>query len=349
MDISYLLALQNLREACGSVVEKIVSALTDIPFNPLTILLICTLYWCIDKRMGFFILFSQSFGTFVNNVIKLCVCAYRPWIRDTRINPPLKAKAGATGYSFPSGHTLSVVGEYGTLGYALIKKDKENKNHKWLWAIIVCAFLILIVAFSRNFLSVHTPQDVLVGLCVGLIIVWLTDIILRVEQRDEENKKNVDLWIVIGGSVLIVLATLLVLLKKYPMDYADGVLIVMQGEDRKKRVEAYKKLHPNEEVPKKVRNGELKLGMTYEGWKEEGKNRYKLIGKEYVAGFMDGEKMAQIMKAKIYSKYDVDQIELNVTNSDGASWIKRLVPNKGIYQADCYHLKEKIIPIKWKI
>ena len=226
MDISYLLALQNLREACGSVVEKIISALTDIPFNPLTILLICTLYWCIDKRMGFFILFSQSFGTFVNNVIKLCVCAYRPWIRDTRINPPLKAKAGATGYSFPSGHTQSVVGEYGTLGYALIKKDKENKNHKWLWAIIVCAFLILIVAFSRNFLSVHTPQDVLVGLCVGLIIVWLTDIILRVEQRDEENKKNVDLWIVIGGSVLIVLATLLVLLKKYPMDYADGVLIV---------------------------------------------------------------------------------------------------------------------------
>ncbi len=124
---------------------------------------------------------------------------------------------------------------------------------------------------------------------------------------------------------------------------ADGVLIVMQGEDRKKRVEEYKKLHPNEEVPKKVRNGELKLGMTYEGWKEEGKNRYKLIGKEYIAGFMDGEKMAQIMKAKIHSKYDVDKIELNVTNSDGAGWIKRLVPNKGIYQADCYHLKEKII------
>ena len=124
---------------------------------------------------------------------------------------------------------------------------------------------------------------------------------------------------------------------------ADGVMIVMQGEDRKKRVKAYKKSHPNEEVPKKVRNGELKLGMTYEGWKEEGKNRYKVVGKEYIAGFMDGEKMAQIMKAKIYTKYDIDKIELNVTNSDGANWIKKLVPQKGIYQADCYHLKEKII------
>ena len=124
---------------------------------------------------------------------------------------------------------------------------------------------------------------------------------------------------------------------------ADGIMIVMQGTDRQKRIEEFKKSHPNEEVPKKVRNGELKLGMTYEGWKEEGKNRYKLIGKEYTAGFMDGEKMAQIVKSKIYSKYDVSKVELNVTNSDGASWIKRLVPQKGTYQADCYHLKEKII------
>ena len=57
---------------------------------------------------------------------------------------------------------------------------------------------------------------------------------------------------------------------------------------------------------------------------------------------MDGKKIAEIMRTKIYSKYDVSKIELNVTNSDGANWIKKLVPKNGIYQADCYHLKEKI-------
>ena len=81
---------------------------------------------------------------------------------------------------------------------------------------------------------------------------------------------------------------------------ADGIMIVMQGTDRQKRINEFKRKHPNEEVPKKVRNGELKLGMTYEGWKEEGKNRYKLIGKEYVAGFMDGEKIAEIMRTKVW-------------------------------------------------
>ena len=95
-------------------------------------------------------------------------------------------------------------------------------------------------------------------------------------------------------------------------------------------------------MPKRVRNAELKLGITYEGWKKEGKNRYKLVGKEYIAGFMDGDKMAELMQTSLYSKYDIGKIELNVTNSDGASWIQKLVPKNGIYQADQYHVIEKI-------
>ncbi len=75
---------------------------------------------------------------------------------------------------------------------------------------------------------------------------------------------------------------------------------------------------------------------------EESKNRYKLIGKEYIAGFMSGDEMAELMKSNIYAKYNNSKIELNVTNSDGASWIKKIVPEKGIYQADTYHLNEKI-------
>ena len=33
--------------------------------------------------------------------------------------------------------------------------------------------------------------------------------------------------------------------------------------------------------------------MTYEGWKEVGKNRYALVGKEYVAGYMSGEERTE--------------------------------------------------------
>ena len=132
--------------------------------------------------------------------------------------------------------------------------------------------------------------------------------------------------------------------KETPAIYqeADGIMIYTQGKDRKEQIEKYKKEHPNEEVPKKVRNIELKLGMTYEGWKEIGKNRYALVGKEYVAGYMTGEEMADITNANLHSKYDMNKVELRVLNSDGGSWIKRLLVTKAIYQADSYHLKEKI-------
>ena len=133
--------------------------------------------------------------------------------------------------------------------------------------------------------------------------------------------------------------------KETPVIYqeADGIMIYSQGKDRKEQVAKYEEAHPNEEVPKKVRNMEIKLGMTYEGWKQIGKNRYSLVGKEYVAGYMTGEEMASITNANLYSKYNINKVELRVLNSDGGSWIKKLLVNKAIYQADSYHLKEKIV------
>lgn len=132
--------------------------------------------------------------------------------------------------------------------------------------------------------------------------------------------------------------------KETPIVYqeADGVMIYTQGKDRKKQIEKYRKEHPNEEVPKRVRNVELKLGMTYEGWKQVAKNRYELVGKEYVAGFMSGEDMANITNANLFSKYNMEKVELRVLNSDGGNWIKKLLVEKAIYQADSYHIKEKI-------
>lgn len=123
---------------------------------------------------------------------------------------------------------------------------------------------------------------------------------------------------------------------------ADGVMIYTQGKDRKEQYDKYKKEHPNEEVPKKTRNVEIKLGMTYEGWKKVGKNRYELVGKEYVVGYMTGEKMAQITNANLYNKYKMDKVKIRALNSDGGSWIQKLKTEKTIVQADPYHFQEKI-------
>ena len=49
----------------------------------------------------------------VNGLLKVAACVYRPWIRDPRVVPNEKALAEATGYSFPSGHSMNAAAVYG--------------------------------------------------------------------------------------------------------------------------------------------------------------------------------------------------------------------------------------------
>lgn len=45
--------------------------------------------------------------------LKVTVCAYRPWVRDARIVPHGNSIITATGYSFPSGHTMNAATVFG--------------------------------------------------------------------------------------------------------------------------------------------------------------------------------------------------------------------------------------------
>lgn len=100
----------------------------------------------------------------------MAVCAYKPWIRDGRITPVESANSGASGYSFPSGHTAKAMAVWGGLAVHDFKRNKP-----------IASFLLLIilaVGFSRNYLGVHTPQDVIVSLILGGFILYGTHYLL---------------------------------------------------------------------------------------------------------------------------------------------------------------------------
>lgn len=76
----------------------------------------------------------------------------------------------APGYSFPSGHSSISMCLFGSLAY-LLYKSAIPRWHKIL-GIATCGLLILAIGFSRLYLGVHFPSDVIAGYVAGGI--WLT-------------------------------------------------------------------------------------------------------------------------------------------------------------------------------
>ena len=212
-DIQYLLFLQNLRLLTGGIFDELFNAITKMSVDVLPF--ICfVVFWSTDRKWGYRWILTYSFAEVINGVIKLTVCAYRPWIRSDQIEPAGDSKVAATGYSFPSGHTVCATANYGS---AFVWRKDKNKGFA-----IFCAVAILLTMFSRNFLGVHTPQDVIVGFLESCLLIWLCG---KFINKYGDNEKAVDRATLIAALFTIV-CLCYITLKPYPMDYVDGVLLV---------------------------------------------------------------------------------------------------------------------------
>lgn len=215
MDIQYLLFLQNLREAAPEIVNKLLYYISEFADSSAPVIVYALVYWCLDKKAGRKMLITFGAALSLNQWIKNTVCAYRPWVRDSRIQVMEGAMESATGYSFPSGHTTEGVVFYGSSALALRKKNKA-------W-IIPCVILALLTAFARNWLGAHTPQDVVVALIIGTASLLLCD---RLMDWAEQGT-NRDLLVAGIGLAICILFLIHITVKSYPLDYlTDGTLLV---------------------------------------------------------------------------------------------------------------------------
>ena len=212
MDLDYLIFLQGLRENYGG--EIFFSLVSSIVTSPLTAAIPAILFWCINKNAGIFILFNATCGRAINELIKGTLCIYRPWIKDAALIPSAEAMAKASSFSFPSGHTQFVTAVYG--GFAFFYRKTLPQ------LIIPCAAIILLVAFSRNFLGVHTPQDVLIAMIYSIGLFFAAEKIFAWIGRDEERR----LMFFIGGLITVAIIFLWLYFKPYPEDVLNGSIIV---------------------------------------------------------------------------------------------------------------------------
>lgn len=111
------------------------------------------------------------------------------FIKDTvkRARPEAASRLVAeTGFSFPSGHTFTAICLYGVLTFFVVNKVK-NPIVKLIFGLLGI-FLILSVSFSRVYLGVHWPSDVIASFIVGTSFVTVILLLLRL---DSPNKSTV--------------------------------------------------------------------------------------------------------------------------------------------------------------
>ena len=206
-----LYALESIRTP---FLDKLMGLVTNLGGEAVFIVAAIVVFWCLSKSCGYYMMTVGFAGTIINQFLKLWFRIPRPWVKDPNFTIVESARAEATGYSFPSGHTQNAFAVFGAP--ARFFKNTALR--------IIFILLIALTAFSRMYVGVHTPLDVGVSLIVGTILVFVIYPFFR--DMDKSPKK-----VYIIFSIFIVLAAAFVAfveLYDFPADidaenYASGL------------------------------------------------------------------------------------------------------------------------------
>ena len=212
--IDVLLYLQNIRLNCSDLIDKLFLSITIFGEYWLPTVVCAIVYWCIDFRAGVYLFSLEGINVIVSHFFKMIACVYRPWILNSDIHPSELAIPYAKGYSFPSGHSCMSSSVWGGLAY-LVRKNKL--------LMFLLIGLILLIGFSRLWLGVHTPQDVIGGFAIGITLIFVINKIINWAEED----KNRYLHLLAVIDILAALSMVYVAyFSTYKVDYVDGKLLV---------------------------------------------------------------------------------------------------------------------------
>jgi membrane-associated phospholipid phosphatase len=121
-------------------------------------LLLPLIYWCVDRSLGVELIYLNILAQFATASVKLAFAIPRPESLGIESFGRMPES-----YSFPSGHAQVAVTIF---GYLAIKARNPWLRLFWL-------SLIPLTSFSRVYLGVHYPQDVIGGILIGVISIGL--------------------------------------------------------------------------------------------------------------------------------------------------------------------------------
>ena len=107
MQMEFLYLLEKIRIPG---LNELMLAITTLGEETAFLVIALIVFWCVDKKKGYYVMTVGFLGTMTNQFLKLLCRVPRPWVLDPNFTILEQAREAATGYSFPSGHTQSAVG-----------------------------------------------------------------------------------------------------------------------------------------------------------------------------------------------------------------------------------------------
>lgn len=157
--MEFLYILEKLR---NPFLNRLFLAITSLGEETAFLVIGLVVFWCVSKRRGYYLMGVGFLGTIASQAMKIVCRIPRPWVKDPNFTILEEAREAAAGYSFPSGHTQTAVGTFGA-----IARSSRRSIVRW-----VCIVLAALVGISRMYIGVHTPQDVLVGAGISIVLIF---------------------------------------------------------------------------------------------------------------------------------------------------------------------------------
>ena len=168
------------------------------------ILIVTLIYVMLDKTLAVRLAVLLLMTMCLNHVLKIILKNPRPFIHEGTYLQKWavsteNAKALATEYSTPSGHAMA-----GSAFYSYLYAFVENP-----FVRVIAVLAILATGFSRPYLGVHYPGDILIGWVIGLLVALVA--IKRADKiTDGWNKLSYkyQVAIAVASSMVLWLATI---------------------------------------------------------------------------------------------------------------------------------------------
>ncbi|HAF66510.1 MAG TPA: hypothetical protein DCG91_01815 [Clostridiales bacterium UBA9857] len=147
-----------LQRFSSPAMDKLVYLITSFGSEHFYVAALAFIYWIWDKHKGYRLAMVLLSSMLVNNWLKFACAIPRPQ-PSNKVRVIFPETGG--GYAFPSGHAQGSTAFWGFLALKL----------KTPLAYVGAAVLIFLISFSRIYLAVHWPIDVLGGVAIGLLLL----------------------------------------------------------------------------------------------------------------------------------------------------------------------------------